>query len=80
MASAVVASLLWFPSVTTRVGDKPGAQPIKVTDGTLKFDNVSFAYPTVPDHKVLSNISFRANVRSRVWLMRGRVGKAGNGC
>jgi ATP-binding cassette subfamily B protein len=57
------------------VADKPGAPPIKVTEGTLKFDDVSFAYPTVPGHKVLSNISFEAKRGETI----GIVGPPGSG-
>jgi ATP-binding cassette subfamily B protein len=41
------------------VKDKPGAPEIKVTDGTLRFDHVSFRYPgTTRD--VLKDVSFSA--------------------
>lgn len=57
------------------IDDKPGAQPIKVTEGTLRFDNVSFAYPSAPDRAVLSGVSFEARKGETVAL----VGPPGSG-
>ena len=39
------------------VQDKPGAPPLLVTDGEIRFDNVVFAYD--PDRIVLKGVSFR---------------------
>ncbi len=38
------------------VTDKPGAKPLVVTGGEIKFDNVVFAYD--PERIVLKGISF----------------------
>ena len=57
------------------INDKPGAQPIKVTEGTLRFDNVSFAYPSALDRPVLTGISFEARKGETVAL----VGPPGSG-
>jgi ATP-binding cassette subfamily B protein len=36
--------------------DKPGAKPLVVREGTIRFENVSFAYE--PDRPILKNVSF----------------------
>jgi ABC-type transport system involved in Fe-S cluster assembly fused permease/ATPase subunit len=36
--------------------DAPGAKPLKVSEGAIIFDNVSFAYD--PDRKILHDVSF----------------------
>jgi len=59
------------PSVST----KPGATDLAVTDGTLRFDNVSFAYPSAPDHLVLRDLSFTAQKGETI----GLVGAQGSG-
>jgi ABC-type transport system involved in Fe-S cluster assembly fused permease/ATPase subunit len=38
------------------IEDKPGAQPLRVRAGTIRFDNVSFAYE--PARSILKNLSF----------------------
>ncbi|HWA17377.1 MAG TPA: ABC transporter ATP-binding protein [Devosia sp.] len=56
------------------VKDKPNAQPLKVTDGTLVFDRVSFRYPgTTRD--VLREVSFTARRGETIAL----VGPPGSG-
>jgi len=56
------------------VRDRPAAPEIKVTDGTLKFDHVSFRYPgTTRD--VLKDISFEARRGQTIAL----VGPPGSG-
>jgi len=59
------------PSVST----KPGATDLAVTQGTLRFDDVSFAYPSAPDHLVLLNLSFTAQKGETI----GLVGAQGSG-
>ena len=39
------------------IKDAPGAPPLKVTSGTIRFDNVGFAYE--PDRRILKGLSFR---------------------
>ncbi|MEI7806749.1 MAG: ABC transporter ATP-binding protein/permease, partial [Hyphomicrobiales bacterium] len=36
--------------------DKPGAPPLKVTDGTIRFENVVFSYE--PERRILKGLSF----------------------
>jgi ATP-binding cassette subfamily B protein len=38
------------------IEDRPGAQPLKVSDGALRFDNVHFSYE--PDRPILKGLSF----------------------
>lgn len=40
------------------IKDKPDAKPLAVTDGTLAFEEVGFAYPGSEDTPVLKSISF----------------------
>ncbi|XKG99763.1 ABC transporter ATP-binding protein/permease [Pelagibacterium halotolerans] len=42
------------------ITDKPGAKPLAITEGTLKFENVGFAYPGSEDKPVLNALSFEA--------------------
>ena len=59
------------PSVSTT----PGAPDLVVTEGTLRFDDVSFAYPSAPGHLVLQNLSFIAKKGETI----GLVGAQGSG-
>ena len=59
------------PSVSTT----PGAPDLAVTEGTLRFDDVSFAYPSAPGHLVLQNLSFTAKKGETI----GLVGAQGSG-
>jgi len=56
------------------IADRPGATPLKVTDGVLRFDDVHFTYPgaTVP---ALNGISFEARPGQTI----GIVGAPGSG-
>jgi len=38
------------------IEDKPGAQPLKVSDGAIRFDDVHFSYD--PDRPILKGLSF----------------------
>jgi ATP-binding cassette, subfamily B, heavy metal transporter len=38
------------------IEDRPGARPLEIKRGTIRFDNVSFAYD--PDREILRNVTF----------------------
>ena len=51
------------------VRDAPGAQPLRITDGTLRFENVDFTYPGAGDTRQLSQVSFTARRGQIIGLM-----------
>jgi len=57
------------------VRDAPDAPDLNITQGELRFENVSFAYPSDPAHRVLNGISFAARRGETI----GIVGPQGSG-
>jgi ATP-binding cassette subfamily B protein len=57
------------------VADAPGAPALHITDGVLRFEGVSFAYPSAPDTPVLQDISFAARRGETI----GLIGPQGSG-
>jgi len=55
------------------IEDRPGAQPLKVRAGAIRFDNVSFAYE--PDRQILKGLSFEVAAGRTVAI----VGPSGAG-
>jgi ATP-binding cassette subfamily B multidrug efflux pump len=56
------------------IDDKPGAAELKVSKGTLKFDDVHFTYPGA-NHPTLDGVSFEAKAGQTI----GIVGAPGSG-
>jgi ATP-binding cassette subfamily B protein len=74
-ASTCGNRLFAFLDLEIEIKDKPGAVPLKVTEGTLRFENVDFAYPSAPTRQVLQKVSFEARKGETV----GIVGRPGSG-
>ncbi len=74
-ASTCGTRLFGLLDLEIAVRDAPDAKPLDLTQGELRFDNVSFAYPAAPDREVLSNISFTAHRGETI----GIVGPPGSG-
>jgi ABC-type transport system involved in Fe-S cluster assembly fused permease/ATPase subunit len=55
------------------IEDKPGAKPLEVREGTVRFENVSFSYD--PERKILHDISFEVPAGKMVAI----VGPSGAG-
>jgi ATP-binding cassette subfamily B protein len=55
------------------IKDRPGAKPLRVTEGEIKFENVSFAYD--PERQILKDVSFEVPAGKMVAI----VGPSGAG-
>lgn len=51
------------------IKDAPDAKPLHITDGTLRFENVDFAYPGARDKRRLSQVSFTARRGETIGIM-----------
>ncbi|MEI9412056.1 ABC transporter ATP-binding protein [Mesorhizobium salmacidum] len=74
-ASTCGSRLFGFLDLDITVKDAPHARPIKISEGTVRFDNVSFAYPGAENRQILRNISFQARRGETVAI----VGPPGSG-
>ena len=59
-ASTCGARLFQLLDMPIEIADAEGAQDLKITEGTLRLENVSFAYPGDDRRAALSDISFEA--------------------
>ena len=71
-ASSAGGRVLEVLDIPSEIADEPFATPLDVTDGVLRFDNVSFSYGDAP---ALSGISFEARKDHTI----GIVGAPGSG-
>lgn len=74
-ASTCGNRLFAFLDLDIEIKDEPGAQPLKLSEGTLRFENVDFAYPSAPFRPVLQGVSFEAKRGETI----GIVGQPGSG-
>jgi ATP-binding cassette subfamily B multidrug efflux pump len=74
-ASTCGNRLFAFLDLEIDIKDEPGAKPLKLTEGTLRFENVDFAYPSAPFRPVLEGVSFEARKGETI----GIVGRPGSG-
>ncbi|TCL71858.1 ABC transporter ATP-binding protein [Rhizobium sp. BK251] len=74
-ASTCGSRLFGLLDLDIAIKDAPDAKPLKVTDGVLRFENVSFAYPAAPKRPILQGVSFEARRGETI----GIVGPPGSG-
>lgn len=73
-ASTCGTRFFTFLDAPIEIASKPGATPLKVTEGTLRFENVHFTYPGA-SHATLNGISFEGRAGQTI----GIVGAPGSG-
>lgn len=58
------------------IADRPGARPLRVTDGVVRFEHVDFRYPTAARN---ARVLTRIDLEARPGRMIGIVGPPGSG-
>ncbi|MGX5804174.1 ABC transporter ATP-binding protein [Bradyrhizobium sp. Arg314] len=74
-ASTCGSRLFGFLDLDVTIKDAPHASPLEISEGTVRFDDVSFAYPGAENRQILSNISFQARRGETIAI----VGPPGSG-
>jgi ATP-binding cassette subfamily B protein len=74
-ASTCGSRLFGLLDLEIAVRDAPDAKPLVVGEGTLRFENVSFAYPGAPERQVLNHVNFEARRGETIAI----VGPPGSG-
>lgn len=63
------ARLFALMDLELAIKNAPGAKPLTITEGTLHFENVDFAYPGARDQRRLSQVSFTARRGETIGIM-----------
>lgn len=74
-ASTCGSRLFGLLDMDIAIKDTADATPLEIREGTLRFDNVSFAYPDAENRPILKNISFEARKSETIAI----VGPPGSG-
>ncbi|BCM17582.1 ABC transporter ATP-binding protein [Mesorhizobium sp. J8] len=74
-ASTCGSRLFGLLDLDIAIKDASDAKPLEISEGTLRFDNVSFAYPDSENRPILKNISFEARKGETIAI----VGPPGSG-
>ncbi|RAZ71772.1 ABC transporter ATP-binding protein [Mesorhizobium atlanticum] len=74
-ASTCGSRLFGLLDLDIAIKDAADAKPLEISDGTLRFDDVSFAYPAAENRPILKNISFEVRKSETIAI----VGPPGSG-
>jgi len=74
-ASSAGSRLFEILDLELPIKNSPTAQPLRITEGVLRYEDVSFAYEDMPEIPVVKNISFEARPGHTI----GIVGPPGSG-